>query len=173
LNPVIPLMFSIVLAVLIGEFSLKLVDPVNLQILSHDILTPLFDAFMRLMGLLAGVIVFLQHALGYRGYRRYGLSQYRGQTAGRPGAALDFRYSGGDTGGGFVVLPVDFYGAVNGAGIVKQLWKLLLDIVPGDIASPFLKGNSLQIIFLAVCSGLIMAHAGQTDGKRAHGCGPD
>jgi hypothetical protein len=57
--------------------------------------------------------------------------------------------------------PVDFYGAVNGAGIVKQLWKLLLDIVPGDIASPFLKGNSLQIIFLAVCSGLIMLMLGK------------
>ena len=57
--------------------------------------------------------------------------------------------------------PVDFYGAVNGTGIVKQLWKLLLDIVPGDIASPFLKGNSLQIIFLAVCSGIIMLMLGK------------
>ena len=161
LNPVIPLVISIVLAVIIGEFCLKIVDPLILRVLSQDILTPLFDAFMRLMGLLGGVIIFFSMLWGIVGIGDMAFLSTVGKRL--VGRALLWT---------FVTLvatmvvalwfyPVDFYGAVNGTGIVKQLWKLLLDIVPGDIASPFLKGNSLQIIFLAVCSGIIMLMLGK------------
>lgn len=161
LNPIIPLVISIVLAVVLGQLCLKLLDPASLKVLSQDVLTPLFNAFMRLMGLLAGVIIFFSMLWGIVGIGDMAFLS----TVGKRLVGRAFLWTLGTL---LVTLavalwfyPLDLHSTVNGAGIVKQLWNLLLGIIPGDIASPFLKGNSLQIIFLAVCSGLIMLMLGK------------
>lgn len=46
----------------------------------------------------------------------------------------------------------------NGAA---EIYRMILDIVPSDIVSPFLNGNALQIIFLGICLGLAMLVLGE------------
>lgn len=38
----------------------------------------------------------------------------------------------------------------------SDLYKMILDIVPGNLLTPFTEGNSLQIIFIAIIVGLAM-----------------
>ena len=51
--------------------------------------------------------------------------------------------------------------AAEGSNAAAQIYNMLLGIIPGDIVSPFLEGNSLQIIFLAVCVGLALLVLGE------------
>lgn len=44
----------------------------------------------------------------------------------------------------------------NGAG----LWQMLLDIVPSNILESFISGNALQVIFLAILSGIVLLRLG-------------
>ena len=46
--------------------------------------------------------------------------------------------------------------AAGGGDAAAQIYAMLLGIVPGNLFAPFLEGNSLQIIFLAVCAGLAL-----------------
>ena len=41
-------------------------------------------------------------------------------------------------------------------GNFSALYKLLLDIIPANLIAPFFNGNTLQILFLAVITGLVM-----------------
>lgn len=52
--------------------------------------------------------------------------------------------------------PLSAGGAGNLSGGIVDIYKMILDIVPPDIVSPFLDGNALQIIFLGVCTGIAL-----------------
>lgn len=54
------------------------------------------------------------------------------------------------------LFPLTQGGAGNLSGGAADIYKMLLDIVPSDIVSPFLNGNALQIIFLGVCTGIAL-----------------
>jgi len=43
----------------------------------------------------------------------------------------------------------------------SDLYQMILDIIPGNLIAPFIEGNSLQIIFIAIVFGLAMLVLGQ------------
>ena len=53
----------------------------------------------------------------------------------------------------FSVLRVD--GGVDG-NLFFEIYNVLLGIVPGDFITPFVKGNTLQIVFMAFVSGVVI-----------------
>ena len=48
-----------------------------------------------------------------------------------------------------------------GENAVAQLYSMLLEIIPSNIITPFQEGNSLQIIFMAICVGLVLLMLGE------------
>ena len=53
-------------------------------------------------------------------------------------------------------------GNLGGVGVFAELYKLLLDIVPKNIVQAFIDGNTLQIFFMSVCTGVFMLLAGDS-----------
>lgn len=45
--------------------------------------------------------------------------------------------------------------------MLKDVYKLLLDIIPTNLIEPFITSNTVQIVFLAVCSGIILLLLGE------------
>lgn len=37
-----------------------------------------------------------------------------------------------------------------------EIYTMLLDIVPDSVISPFINGNTMQVIFLSICIGIAM-----------------
>ena len=125
------------------------------------IVTPLFNALMGILQTLAGPMIFLSVCCGIVNIGDV-------QTLGRIGKTVLFRFLAavylltGITAVCVVWLfRPDNGAAAGGAGAAAQIYTMLLDIIPGDIVTPFLEGNSLQIIFLAVCVGLTMLVLGE------------
>ena len=52
--------------------------------------------------------------------------------------------------------PFKFQSASGSAGQIEKLLEMLYDIVPDNLIAPFLSGNTLQIIFLALLVGITM-----------------
>ena len=54
--------------------------------------------------------------------------------------------------------------AVTGSSAAAQIYDMVLGIVPSNLVSPFLEGNTLQIIFMAVCIGAALLVLGEKAG---------
>jgi Na+/H+-dicarboxylate symporter len=156
LNPMIPLLIAIVLGLLAGYFFNAVLDTPSQIILADKFLKPLFNTFMRLLSLVACMIVFFSVLWGVV---NIGDLTFLG-TVGKKMASRTFLWIYGSLVlTMFMVLGfyhLDLDAAFNLLGISEEIWKLLLDIIPGDFVTPFLKGNTLQLIFLAIGGGLIM-----------------
>ena len=154
-NPLIALAVAVALAALVGALGLLLPDPVRASML-NDILIPLNDTFLDLMGGIAGPMIFLSVAWGI-----YGI-----------GDASTLKNVGGKLCGGYIgsfvitasVLTLLFlpvfslrFSDTSGVGsALNSIFSMLLGLVPKDIFSPFETRNTLQIIFLAVLFGISM-----------------
>ena len=51
--------------------------------------------------------------------------------------------------------------ASMGENAAAQIYSMILGIIPTNIITPFLEGNSLQIIFMAICTGLVLLVLGE------------
>lgn len=58
------------------------------------------------------------------------------------------------------LFPISTRGS-NGAGDFQAVFSMLLAIVPGNLISPFIDGNLLQIIFLGGCFGVVFLMMGE------------
>lgn len=152
-NPLVTLFCTLVAAVLMGLAGMIL--PQNLvSILLENLITPLYDAFLGVLGAIAGPMVFLAVVRGVCGIGDI-------STFGRIGKRMLLRFIGIS----FVVaaftvavcLPTFSIKIESGTGTANnQLWgifHMLLDILPNNIVAPFQEGNSMQIILMAVFIG--------------------
>lgn len=152
-NPLMTLFCTLVAAVLMGLAGMIL--PQNLvSILLENLITPLYDAFLGVLGAIAGPMVFLAVVRGVCGIGDI-------STFGRIGKRMLLRFIGIS----FVVaaftvavcLPTFSIKIESGTGTANnQLWgifHMLLDILPNNIVAPFQEGNSMQIILMAVFIG--------------------
>ena len=48
------------------------------------------------------------------------------------------------------------YGGAQGLSAIDSLFKMVLDIVPGNVIKPFYDGNTLQVLFIGIVIGLVM-----------------
>jgi Na+/H+-dicarboxylate symporter len=161
INPMIPVFLAIILALVIGHICGTVLDPESQKVLVSAYLKPLFGTFMHILSMVAGLIVFFSIL---EGIVSIGDIAFLG-TVGKRLVSRLFLWIYGSL---VVTLllaiwfyPLDLGSSLSAAGIGEQVWKLLLDIVPSDAITPFIKGNSLQIIFLSVGMGLIMLTLGK------------
>lgn len=52
--------------------------------------------------------------------------------------------------------PLSLESSTGIRGSFSDIYQMLIDIVPGDIISPFQNGNTLQIIFMGACVGAVL-----------------
>ena len=161
LNPLAPLGMAVTLALLLGQLCLVILPLAAQKFLSEIFLTPLLDAFMRSISLFSGLMIFFSVLWGIVNIGDLTILSKMGKKL--IGSFLLWTFLPM-----FLTLPLvfgfyqlDWSGTVNAAGAVSQIWQLLLNIIPSDPFSPFIKGYSLQIIFLSVLSGVLILILGK------------
>ena len=148
---------AIFAAIALGSICLMLPDKVS-TFISASLVTPLFDTFMGLLSAIAGPIIFLSVAWGICGIGDMA-------TFGKIGKKMIGRFLlvSVIVGAVMTVLFALFFktSASGGAAFeFSDLYEMILDIVPDNLFSPFIEGNSLQIIFIAIIVGLTMLFLG-------------
>lgn len=123
--------------------------------LATGLLQPVFNTFVGLLSALAGPLIFLSvlwgiysmgdvstlGKIGKKMISRFLIVMFAVAALSAAGGIwfFDLTFASGDTGGQFA-----------------EIIKMLLDIIPSNLVEPFLTGNSLQIIALAIMVGLAM-----------------
>lgn len=159
----IRLLEAILLALLCGALGRRFLSAQQLQRLAEQLLSPLYDTFLGLIGMLAGPLIFCSVLTGVCGssdtasFKRIGrrilcsnlLRSLLAAVLSCPVIVF------------FLRIPVAR--TFGGMGDAYDLLQMALDILPDNLLSPFLTGNSLQIVVLASALGM----AALTLGERA------
>ena len=139
----------------IGLGSLCLMLPVGLRLaLANKIIGPIFGTFMGLLSAIAGPMIFFSVAWGIYSI---GDTATLGKIGKRMISRFLFMTFGVTTVAGVLMLfffPVTLEGGASFD--IEELLKIVLGMVPNNFFVPFVEGNPLQIIFVAVCIGLSM-----------------
>lgn len=152
-NPIIGLLLAFALAILVG--LLRPILPESfISTALENVITPVYDTFFGVLETIAGPMVFLAVAWGI-----YGIGDI--SALGRIGRRMLVRYLG-------ISLVIAAFAAVvsslmfslapdlGGGTDTTQLWSIfhmLLDIFPDNMVEPFIDGNTMQIILIAVFIG--------------------
>lgn len=144
---------ALVLGILLG-FASKSMPEDTLGILCESYLQPISDAIMGFMRTLSILLIFFSVVTGI-------CSMGDIETLKNTGTKMISRFAGSIVlcvilaiGASIVIVDIDSNGGsgFNGAA----LWQMLLDIVPSNILESFISGNALQVIFLAILSGIVL-----------------
>ena len=159
LSPLLQLLLAILAAAAMGAVLLALPAPVEKT--AAGVVDPLFSALMGILQTLASPMIFLSVCWGI-------LNIGDVHMLGRIGKTVLLRFLGGVfllTSVSAAVLVWFFRSgsgdASMGENAAAQIYSMLLGIIPGNIVTPFLEGNSLQIIFMAICIGLVLLVLGE------------
>ena len=129
--------------------------PENLTaVIANDVLAPLSDTIMSFLSAVAILLIFLSVVTGVCGMGDMSTFQRIGKKMiGKFMLSLVVSSLVA-----FAVLLPFFPIATDGAATLdgKALYGLLLDIIPDNVILPFTTGNTIQIIFLAICFGITM-----------------
>ena len=154
------LCITILIAMFVGLLGKFLLPPSVIGFLLNDIVTPFYDTFFNILGCVAGPMVFLSVCWGI-----YGIGDI--EMLGRIGRGMLIRFVGMTflvSLGSMVVFPIlgpGLSGSSEGGSQVQSILKMVLDIFPSNIVSPFVDGNILQIIFLAIVIGIALLYLGR------------
>lgn len=144
---------AILAAVVSGLLCLLLPDPYVLFI-KNSLVGPLFGSFMGLLSAIATPLIFLSVTWGI-----YSIGDTA--TLGKIGKRMISRFIACT----FIlcgavclcVLPLfDISDSASGSFAFSELYNMILGIVPSNFVKPFVDGNPIQVIFLAVMFGLSM-----------------
>ena len=159
LSPLLQLLLAIVGAVAAGAVFLVL--PAFVGEAAAGVVNPLFNAMMGILQTLAGPMIFLSVCWGI-------LNIGDIHVLGRIGKTVLLRFLGAIfllTAVTAVCLVWLFHSggraASAGGDAAAQIYTMILEIIPSNVITPFLEGNSLQIIFLAICVGLVLLVMGE------------
>lgn len=140
---------------------LALAAPESIRDAASGVITPLFNALMGILQTLAGPMIFLSVCCGIVNIGDV-------QTLGKIGKTILLRFLAaiylltGITAACVVWLfRPDDGAAAGGASAAAQIYDMILGIIPSNLVSPFLEGNTLQIIFMAVCMGAALLVLGE------------
>lgn len=151
-NQLVQVGVAIFLAVAVG-ITLNILPQYIGKVCSDYIINPLFNTFMGFLSAIVGPMMFLSVVCGVV---NIGSSRQLGYI----GKKVCSRYIMGITEAALlgVFLTILFFqvglkGSGSGDGQLMALLDLLYDIVPDNLVNPFITGNTLQIIFLALLIG--------------------
>ena len=145
---------AIALAVLAGAVCRTLPQGVRSGISSF--VDPLFTAMMGILQTLAGPMVFLSVCRGIINIGDVGMLGKIGRTIVLRFLAAVYIITA------VTALAVTWFfhpgsgTETKGANAVFGIYSMLLEIFPQNVVSPFLEGNSLQLIFMGACIGLVL-----------------
>ena len=159
ISPLLQLLLAILCAVTVGVGLLVL--PARAGEVASGVVDPLFTALMGILQTLASPMIFLSVCWGIVNIGDV-------HMLGRIGKMVLFRFLGAV----FLIAAVTAAclvwvfrpesGAVAvGENAAAQIYSMILEIVPSNVVTPFLEGNSLQIIFMAICVGLVLLVLGE------------
>ena len=141
---------------LVMAFMLQFVSADTRSFIQQDVLAPLSDAFMKVLGSIAGPMIFLSTVWGI-----YSIGD--AATFSLLGRRLAGRYLFGIAAFTLLVtvccLPFLSLtvGVSEGEGnLFSIILRMLLQILPGNIIEPFSSGNTMQILFLGIVMGIAM-----------------
>lgn len=159
ISPLLQLLLAILSAGTAGVVLLALPAPVREA--TAGVVNPLFTALMGILQTLASPMIFLSVCWGI-------INIGDVHMLGRIGKLVLLRFLGAIflltamTAACLVWLFRPEGGAASmGENAAAQIYSMLLEIIPGNIVTPFLEGNSLQIIFMAICAGLVLLVLGE------------
>lgn len=161
MNPFLVLIISLACAFAVGFLGL-LIDRNTCNVILESVIVPLQDTFFNILGCIAGPMVFLSVAWGIYGIGDAATLKQVGRNimAGYIGTVYAVEVI-------FCLFMLPFFSlnyttaADSYSGMLSSIFNMLLGIVPSNIFSPFVDGNTLQIIFLAVVIGIAMLFLGQ------------
>ena len=159
ISPLLQLLLAILSAVVVGAVLLALPAPVGE--VAVGVVNPLFTAMMGILQALASPMIFLSVCWGIINIGDI-------HMLGRIGKTVLFRFLGAV----FLLTAVTAVFLVwmfrpesgmasMGENAAAQIYSMILGIIPTNIITPFLEGNSLQIIFMAICAGLVLLALGE------------
>jgi len=159
-NPLLTLLIVILSALVVGIAGRTFLPDSVIALLSEQYITPINDTFFNILKAAAGPMIFLSVAWGI-----YGIGDV--YTLGRIGKKLMISFVSVVFLSSLVSsLFFPLYGKALTGGSTQfsqfgMIFRLLLGIFPDNVFSPFIEGNTLQIIFLAFIIGLSMIFLGQ------------
>lgn len=153
LSGTVKLAIAFVLAIVVGT-ALGFSPEVIRNGASQYLLTPVSDALMGLISAVSGPLIFFS-VLGSI------CSMGNIETFGKIGSkTIKYILIHITLIGAFITLLGSFTCKVEGSGNAtngfSQVIELVYDIIPSNLFQPFLSGNALQIIFVAIITGLAM-----------------
>ena len=173
-NSEIFLVVAILLAVAFGVMGSYIPEVVKDTITAYG-LDLISTVFLHMLGIFSGLVIFFSLVNGMCGMGS--VSDFS-----KVGRSIITRYIVLAFAGGSVLtfLATFFFrfewgGGVNGNSVLDQIKEIILSIFPSNPISPFLEGDMLQIIFLAVLAGILLLTLGERVGgiRRFIGQGND
>lgn len=147
-----PIVIAAAAGILLG-FAAQLLPEGPRTVLTDTVFAPLSSTIMGLLGTVSVLMVFLSIISGICGMGNMATLNLLGKRMiGRFLLLLLIAAVGA-----VLVLSLIFPVARGGAGSfdLAALWQMILGIVPSNIIDAFQKGNTLQVIFLAACMGIV------------------
>lgn len=147
---------AIACAVLLGEL-MRLIFPQNaLDLINKGIISPAFDAMMRMLGATASFMIFTSIVVSISCVQNICTLRTMGLNLFLQHFKLMNLFVLMTAGFCIVCFPVmNISGGID-TSVFLEVYDMLLDIIPGNFISPFLDGNTLQIVFLAVVFGVVV-----------------
>ena len=149
-SPTRRLFIAMLCAILLG-LLFQLVPASWQEIAAQSILAPINETFLGLLSAIAGPVIFLSILCSI-------LSMGNMDTLGKIGRKTAMRILLTPLPLSFLIMalmlpfyPIDFQ--AEGASHFDEIFRLLLDIVPDNLFTPFTQNHFLQIIFVAVLAG--------------------
>ena len=160
LNQIVVLLLIVASAVVLGVLFKNILNPDTINILSENIISPIEDTVFKILSCIAGPMIFLSVAWGV-----YGIGDV--YTLGVVGKKLMLSFFGVVF--AFSALGSLFYPLLGPAisltssqtSQLNKIFSMILDIFPSNVFSPFVEGNTLQIILLGFIIGLALIFLGQ------------
>ena len=149
------LILAVALAVLTG--LLRTVLPADIiAMISDYALTPVSEAFMRVLGAFVRFMIFFSVISGICSIESLSDFSKMGRHL---SSRMIIRTFIGTGISALIMLPFHQFGQgeiTEGTSQIGKILELVFSIFPGDLITPFVEGNMLQIIFLAVMVGVVM-----------------
>lgn len=141
---------AIVSAIVLGP----IVNIIGMKETAALVFVPLFNTFLNVLKAISTPMIFLTVCWGIINIGDL-------YTLGRIGKKLITRLVSGTFAVSILaalclawLFPISFVEENALGNGFSDICKMILDIIPGDVVTPFQSGNTLQVIFLAICVGI-------------------
>lgn len=148
------LLIAIISAIVFGLAVRAL--PANLSMfLQQEVMAPLLDTFLNFLNAIAGPMIFLSVVWGIYSIGDASTFSEIGRRI-----CVSFLLFLCITTTLVALVSLPFFsltvGNAQGGNQFSQLYRMVLDIVPGNLFTPFSRGNTLQIMFVGIIVGVTM-----------------